>query len=298
MKEEEIKVKIYVLYDPKTSTIRYIGRTKRTITKRLNEHVCNAKKEGKNQHLYNWINSLLKEGTRPKTRLLTTIKGWKESHDFERTLINRHKDKHNLVNSEDRGEGGLNRVVLQETVDKIRKSLIKYYSDDKNKTSFYNKIFCYSKDGSFYKEYLSSKFAVEELKIDSLSLRNHINKFDNHGAKVNPIGGYYFSKIKMEKFPITKKYQSNHQQIEVMIIKTGEKIIFSTIRDFSAYFSLGSWDISQSRLGVKTERFNKLLKQIKLIDAPYIRDDIRKNWENSGEAYVCEDKVILSRALT
>ena len=268
-----MKVKIYGLYDPKNSKIRYIGRTKRLLRKRLNEHICNAKKKEKNKYLYTWINSLLKVGVRPKIVLLTTAEGWKNSHLVERNIIHKHKDKHKLTNSEDKGEGGLQKNVSRNTRKKLIKSLKKYYSKEENKSNFYSKIYCYDKEGNLYKEYKSSIFACEELNILNSKLSNHINRFDNYKRKVNPIKGYYFSKFKMDKYSITKKYQSNHISITILDLKTRETVFFKTKKLFAKHYGLNSWDIHQYRKNVLTSRFKKLLKQIKIIkNAPCSSD--------------------------
>ena len=148
-----MKVKLYCLYNPMTCEIRYIGRTKRELRVRLNEHICNANKKSKNKYLYTWIRSLLKNGIRPKIKQLTIVEGWEQSHIKEREIINKYKDKFNLVNMEDRGEGGLNKTFSKESKEKQIQSLKNYYSKEENKTNFYNTIYCYNSDNSFHKEY-------------------------------------------------------------------------------------------------------------------------------------------------
>jgi hypothetical protein len=89
---KNIEVKIYCLYNPQTLKIRYIGRTSLSLEKRLRLHIAKAKNFkktnpfGNGSYNINWINSLLKDGISPKIRLLTKIKGWKESHIFEKIL--------------------------------------------------------------------------------------------------------------------------------------------------------------------------------------------------------------------
>lgn len=252
-----MKVKIYCLYNPMTCEIRYIGRTKREIKIRLNEHICNAKKEGKNKYLYTWIRSLLKNGIRPKIKQLTIVEGWEESHKLERFLINKYKDKFRLTNMEDRGEGGLNKTFSKETKEKQIKSLKKYYSKEENKINFYNEIYCYDSKGFFIKNYKSSIFASKELNIKRSILANHINRFDNYNLKVNSLNGYYFSKNKLEFYPVSEKYQSNYKIVEVF--KNGELFKkFETIKDFIQYFNLSSWDITQLNKGVKTKKYKQL----------------------------------------
>lgn len=272
-----MEVNIYCLYDPITCRIRYIGRTKRDVKKRLNEHISNARRRGKNRYLYTWIRSLLKVGIRPGVKKLTVVSGWKESHEFERNLINKYRYKCDLVNMDDRGEGGLNKTFSKKTKEKQIQSLKKYYSKEENKKNFYNPIYCYDSQGNFYKKYKSSIFACKELNIKSSALANHINRFDNYNSKVNSLNGFYFSKFKVEKYPVCDKYQSNHQIVKVykedMLYKK-----FNTITSFMRYFNLGSWDISQIRKGIKTKRYKQLEKQYVII-APFSSNAIRKSGE-------------------
>ena len=48
---EKVKVNIYVLIDPITLKVRYIGRTKKPLSERLSQHVGKAKHDkDKNTH--------------------------------------------------------------------------------------------------------------------------------------------------------------------------------------------------------------------------------------------------------
>ena len=57
-------VTIYGLQDPITGELRYIGRTARTVAKRLYEHIKDSKKLI--THKDKWIQSLLRSGRRPE----------------------------------------------------------------------------------------------------------------------------------------------------------------------------------------------------------------------------------------
>ena len=65
-----MKIKIYCLYNPYDCKIRYIGRTKSSLDKRLSQHICKSKNNYSNSYKENWIRSLLKNGIKPKIRLL------------------------------------------------------------------------------------------------------------------------------------------------------------------------------------------------------------------------------------
>ena len=65
-----MQIKIYTLSDPRTpNTIRYVGKTKRKLSERLNSHISQAKKAEqkliKSNHNYNWIISLSRLSLKP-----------------------------------------------------------------------------------------------------------------------------------------------------------------------------------------------------------------------------------------
>lgn len=194
-----MKIKIYCLYNPYNCEIRYIGRTKSSLEKRLSQHICKSKNYYSNSHKENWVRNLLKNGIKPKIRILTILDcTWEESHIYEKDLVKRHLIKHRLVNGVDAGPGTLiKNININNEI--IRKRKIKeYFNKEENKTNFYNVIYCYNNSNIFYKEYKSVKFASQELEVSATSISNHINRFDNYKMKVNSIKGFYFSKFKKD----------------------------------------------------------------------------------------------------
>lgn len=159
--KNDVKVSIYVLYDPRDCKIRYIGRTSKKVVKhRLIEHITKAKYYNiyypgkKESHKVNWINKLLKEGVEPCIKTIATVVGWTESHNLERSIINKYKDTRNLVNSDDRGEGLKNKVVSDEEKLKISNSLKIYYTTNLNNKA--KSIEVYDLDGNYITTYKSA----------------------------------------------------------------------------------------------------------------------------------------------
>lgn len=171
MDEKEVEVKIYVLIDPVTLKIRYIGRTKCSLAMRLSQHVFRAKNSKIKNHKNNWIRSLLKINSKPKIRLLTIVKGWTESHELERSLIQKYCVKHDLVNNDDRGEGHCNKILSQEYKDKISKTLTEGYRSGSIKHPREKAISCYDYKGNFIKSFKCIKDAVKELNIPRSRIR-------------------------------------------------------------------------------------------------------------------------------
>jgi len=168
-------VHIYVLYDPKDCKIRYIGRTsKKEIKHRLIEHITKARYfnvyyPGKKQpYRINWINSILKQGREPMIRKIATVKGWKESHNLERSLIFKYKNKFNLVNSDDKGDGGLNKKVSIETKRKLSKIVTEYHKTHESASN--KQVEVYDLDGNFINNYKSATEFAKKIKASVRSV--------------------------------------------------------------------------------------------------------------------------------
>ena len=104
-------VKIYKLIDPFTSEIRYIGKTKGKLVKRLWEHVDKAKySTNKRSHKENWIRQVLKAGGKPKIELVTEVdeEKWEQEEVYQ---IATHAKDHPLTNIAKGGRdgGGVNK---------------------------------------------------------------------------------------------------------------------------------------------------------------------------------------------
>lgn len=254
---EKQVVKIYCLYEPHTCKIRYIGRTRNKLKRRMSQHLSKARNNYSNSHKENWIRNLLKNGITPKIKLLTKVEmTWKESHLFEKEIIQRHLKKHNLVNGDDRGPGNLGKVINKKNEEERVKKIKEFFNKEENKKNFYNKIFCYDSQGKFFKEYESRKFAAEELNICNTKLGNHLSR--SKTSLPNPIKGFHFRGIKKDQIKVSEKYQENHVKIVLVNKDTNKEIIFKTIESFKNNFELGHWDIHQLRKNIKTKRIKQL----------------------------------------
>ena len=109
------EVKIYGLVDPETKKIRYVGKTVKSLSSRLSNHLYNAKKTKHNKHLSNWICKLLNKGLKPLIIVLETAnkENWK---DVEMKWI---KDTPNLINLTEGGDGSLGLCHTPEVIKKI-----------------------------------------------------------------------------------------------------------------------------------------------------------------------------------
>lgn len=97
-------VKIYILIDPITNEIRYVGKTVSTLNQRLNGHVHEAK-TGVNFHKKHWFAKLEKQGLKPIIKQIDEVEDadWKEK---ERYYISLYKQTGNrLINLLEGGNG-------------------------------------------------------------------------------------------------------------------------------------------------------------------------------------------------
>jgi len=96
---------IYVLTDPRTGIVRYVGKTSREdLDLRLKEHLAEAKAE--DHYRARWIRKLLSLGLKPGIRMLVRVDE-SEVNEAERALIAHYRQKHTgkLTNGTDGGEG-------------------------------------------------------------------------------------------------------------------------------------------------------------------------------------------------
>lgn len=215
------EIKIYVLVDPITIKIRYIGRTKCELKKRLREHVSKSKKKYDNTHKSNWIRTLLKVNKKPIIRLLTTINEWTESHQLERELISKYKDR--LLNHDDRGEGCKNKIITKQQRKDISNGLKKYFSMNRDNLPYCKKIYVYNCDGSFLNEFPSIRNAARELKFPLTAIHKYFNSI--HKIPYRKTWQFSYTKVELmhnyEQY-INENCRLNWRQLGLLVGKNGE----------------------------------------------------------------------------
>lgn len=109
-------VKIYVLKHPDTLEVRYVGKTVRSLSRRLGNHIANAKGNKHNKHLSNWIISILNKNKRPIIELLEECdySVWQEREQY---WISQFP---NLINLTKGGDGCLGFIQDESTREKLR----------------------------------------------------------------------------------------------------------------------------------------------------------------------------------
>lgn len=109
-------VKIYVLKHPDTLEVRYVGKTVRSLSRRLGNHIANAKGNKHNKHLSNWIINILNKNKRPIIELLEECAHsvWQEREQY---WISQFP---NLINLTKGGDGCLGFIQDESTKEKLR----------------------------------------------------------------------------------------------------------------------------------------------------------------------------------
>lgn len=188
-------VYIYGLIDPRNEltieSVRYVGKSKNIINKRISKHVEDSRKK-KNPNLKDlWIRELLDEGIRPSYIIL------KESDDLnwiddEKYFIEKLKKKNNLLNISAGGLIGGN-----------------YYHPS-------IELYCYNENGDFKFKYPSMTEACIDVHVSmskiSLAVNQKINKssagyywFTNPQEKENMV----FRRAAKRNIPIIQKTLSD-----------------------------------------------------------------------------------------
>ena len=123
-----MKILIYKLIDPTNNEIRYIGKTKNSLKKRLYEHLTKRNLVPKT-HKNHWIKQLLKLGLKPKIETLeiTDINNWEGREMFH---IKKLRDNGvNLTNLTDGGDGALGTKRSKESIQKVLDTKLKKYGN-------------------------------------------------------------------------------------------------------------------------------------------------------------------------
>lgn len=226
-----MEVKIYVLKDPITNEIRYIGRTKNSLKVRLRGHL--SKSKHRRNHKECWIYSLLIKNLKPNIELLTTIIGWEESYKYEQQLIRKYLDEnYNLVNLQDRGDGGKQRNFSSEQKDKISKGVKKAHEN--------GLLHCgripvkvFDLDGNFISNFISYKECAEFIGVSrkhvessmqrkACKLRSYqIRKLneENPGKYINP---RIINNARLKSDKLLETLEEDNQQLIQNLNDSGE----------------------------------------------------------------------------
>jgi len=187
---------IYVLIDPTTEKIRYVGKTKNLPKTRLSGHITEAKKLYNNTHKSRWIRKLLKQNLKPEIEIIDEIPKY-EYELWEEFYIKLLKSfGAPLVNSDETGRGNTNaKHNFKKHIDDISKNVVQY-----------------DMKGNFIGEYESMREAERKTGIDHGAIsRSCIGEYNHTGEFV-----FKFKNSNIEGvFPVTKGNPDSKPVVEV-----------------------------------------------------------------------------------
>lgn len=117
------QAKIYVLLEPDTECIRYVGWTVKSLRERLRAHL----RDKYACHKVNWIESLRRRGLTPKIRLVQVV-DFTEWEEAERRWIAEYRVQGcALTNATDGGDGKLGCAHSERTKEKLRRAALRQF---------------------------------------------------------------------------------------------------------------------------------------------------------------------------
>lgn len=117
-----MEYKIYVMIDPRTNQVRYVGKAKHTLVKRLSGHLSSHELKQKHKRA-SWLKSLLALGFKPIIVLIDEVKT-EEVNFWERHYISLYKSwGFNLTNSTQGGDGGATTCGRKQSFEVIQKRI-------------------------------------------------------------------------------------------------------------------------------------------------------------------------------
>lgn len=222
-----IKTKIYVLKDPRNDKIRYLGKTIKSLDKRLKEH-CNIKNNSRKD---NWIKQLKNNNLKPIIELLDEVDNseWIFWEQFWITILKILKcDLTNLTNG---GNGAIgykpDKKSIELRLDKLRKK-VKVYDLSGNLLNIYNSI----------------RDCSNALNIN----KSHISECMNNKNNVKSIKGYVFRKVENTFHSID--FRNNSKKEILQCDKNGVTIKkWNSIKQAADSFGVKSPNISRALRG-------------------------------------------------
>lgn len=190
-------VKMYILADPNSLKVRYIGITKeKYLSKRLGGHKFDAVNRNGKTHHHNWVRSLYNSGKKPIMKKIAEFPTWKKAREVELRLIKKYKKSHNLTNSNDEGK-------------------FKPTGKKSARTYLTKPIYLYDVDGNFIKEFLSTKDICRELKITNIMVSKILARKGK--AKNGVTHKFQLSRVKLGSmepmYDTSNRYQSQFKPL-------------------------------------------------------------------------------------
>jgi len=213
----ERKRKIYKLIDPLTLEVRYIGVTVGTLSQRLVQHISESKYK-KGTHKINWIQTLLKNQSKPIIELIEEVYNWEER---ERYWIKQYK---NLTNTKEGGSGS----IIDRSEDSKKRSALGHEKS----------IIQLNLKGKKLKEWTSIKLVFDTLGISKTAIGNVLHKRSiTAGGFHWVLKSEYTSKYRIKiTSPSSLKNTFRNKPVEAKF-SNGKTLKFDSISECAAYFN-------------------------------------------------------------
>lgn len=257
------ETKIYVLIDPNTLRVRYIGITCQSLNDRLGNHIHDARyRESDNYHKARWIQSLLSNNQKPIIRQIKLCATREEAEAVESELILKYKDKHNLVNIS--GGNG-------EFTSRGQHSAAELNS---------KKVYVYNYDGTYYGCYNSHIECSEELNIYVSCIEKCLRGTYKYAK------GFQFSHEKVDRMESLETYSTgSSKQVIILDNETGEVLRFKSGVDCKTKLGLKfSSSGHKYILGALNKQYGN--KYSMLVNGEFIQS----TYYNTGVSIICKDK--------
>lgn len=219
------KYQLYCLYSLQTLIIRYIGITSQPNLKtRLYQHL---KIKNKNSYKDNWINSC---NNKIGIKMLRNNLSKEIAREFEIDLIQKHKEKHKLVNLQDRGLCGDRIKLSSEKCLQISNTLKNKYQNKEILIKGEKPVFVFGRNGNLISKYQNTSLCAKELGIPYSKVGTICRK-----------GGYYkdFTFSRNNEIPL-KNYIKVIDTIEkkvYLFFKKEQISFFLKVRNASNFYS-------------------------------------------------------------
>lgn len=249
------ETKIYVLVEPVSLKVRYIGVTHKSLKDRLTSHIYEAKYTPHyNWHKSNWINKLLRMNSKPIIRLLKIYSTREEAEKIESEMIQKYKTR--LVNiATDNGVFSSKSAMVHNS----------------------KKVYVYDYFGNYVKEYNSIINCSQDMQIYHSTVSRCLNG-DYKYAK-----GFQFKFEKTECITSLEDYGTGcSKKVIVLDNETGQIIVLKSFVESKTYFKLISPTTSVKKLpSLLNEKYGN--KYSVLVDGKFIQS----NYYNTGVIIEC-----------
>lgn len=252
-----LETKIYVLVEPVSLKVRYIGVTHKSLKDRLSAHINEARYTPHyNWHKARWINSLLKMNCKPIIRQIKVCATREEAEKIESEMILKYKNR--LVN-----------IAVDNGVFTSKSAMI-------NNSK---KVYVYDYFGNYVKEYESITECAQSMDIYYSTVKKCLS------GEYKYAKGFQFKFEKTDNISSLLEYpKGSSKQTTVLDNETGEIIVLKSFKEAKNHFKLNSNTTDTKKLPALLN-FKYGNKYSVLVDGKFIQS----SYYNTGIIIECSE---------